>query len=76
MGRLETSGAGTFLLDSALKSQQWERAKGELRALVAICGSYSDGIPSHMKTEPDNWQVLEKRIDEFVKSVEDDGLTD
>mgnify|MGYP001615718478 CR=1 FL=1 len=35
-----------FELDHMLKAQQWERAKGELRAFAAMCGSYdaSEGM--------------------------------
>lgn len=65
---------GTFLIDAALKGQAWERAKGELRALVQIQGSYSTGIPSHMKTEPDQWELLKAKVNEFIEAVENDGL--
>lgn len=65
---------GTFLIDSAMKAQQWELAKGNLRALVAIQGSYSTGIPTHMQKEKPVWEVLESAVNAFIKKVEDNGL--
>jgi hypothetical protein len=32
--------------------QQWERAKGELRALVALQGSYTSPFPDHVDKDP------------------------
>ncbi len=63
---------GTFLIDSAMKSMVWERAKGELRALVEIQGSYSSA-----EREPkgeSKWERLEAAVNAFVTQVEDDGL--
>lgn len=53
---------------SMLKAAQWERAKGELRAFVAIQGSYPSGENS------ERWRQLEARVDSFIASVEDDAL--
>jgi hypothetical protein len=69
----QTDGEGTFLLDAAMKAQQWERAKGELRALIAIQGSYSLGRGPG-DDRPAKWQRLQVRVDEFIQSVEDDAL--
>lgn len=63
-----------FMFDSALKSAQWERAKGELRALVALQASYTDLVPQHMRTKPDRWIQLSDRVEDFIKAVEDDAL--
>jgi hypothetical protein len=65
---------GTFLIDSALKGMTWERAKGELRALVALQGSY--GSRAVGDTSEQTWEKLEKRVDAFIKYVEDNGLVD
>lgn len=62
---------GTFLIDSAMKAQQWETAKGALRALVSIQGSYSYGDVMPMERQ---WQKLEKLVDAFIRNVEDNGL--
>jgi hypothetical protein len=63
-----------FILEAALKSQQWERAKGELRALVAIQGSYTSPLPKHMQKERPRWELLNERIEAFIQSVEGDAL--
>ena len=61
-----------FEIDAMLKAAQWERAKGELRALVSMQGSYSSGgDDTH---EYKRWQDLEKRVEAFVADVEDNGL--
>lgn len=61
-----------FMLDTALKAAQWERAKGELRALAAMQGSYQS------RRSPDGeeprWLTIERRIEEFIKEFEDEGL--
>ena len=63
---------GVFRPDFMMKAQQWERAKGELRALVAMQGSFtSGGGDTHETTR---WRELGKRVESFIKSVEDDGL--
>lgn len=63
-----------FILEAALKSQQWEKAKGELRALVAIQGSYTSPLPAHMQKDTPRWELLSIRVEAFIKSVEDDAL--
>jgi hypothetical protein len=47
----------------------WEEAKGKLRAMVAAGGS----IPSNAERSAD-WHELEKRVERFIKQVEDDEL--
>lgn len=67
----------TFDIEAALKAQQWERAKGELRALVALQGAHKTsglGPPNTVADETRRWQNLEKAVEEFVKIVEDNGL--
>jgi len=58
-----------FLLEDALLSQQWEKAKGELRALVALRGAYTCGTE-----EPYPFQLTEKAVDKFIKEIEHNGL--
>jgi len=69
----QTDGEGTFLIDAAMKAMQWERAKGELRALVALQGSYSLGRGPGDET-PAKWQRLEQAIDAFIQQIEDHSL--
>lgn len=66
----------TFLIDSALKAMIWERAKGELRALTNVQGSYSTGTaPGAPEAhETTRWKDLEKCVEEFIKIVENNGL--
>lgn len=63
-----------FIIEHAMKSQQWERAKGELRALVALQGSYTDPIPDQMKKETPRYKRLGDRVEDFIKSIEDEAL--
>ena len=58
-----------FELDEMLKAQQWERAKGEMRAFAAICGSYNSDAGMG-----DRWEEIEARIEDFIKAFEGDGL--
>lgn len=62
----------------------WELAKGQLRALAALQGSYSPeydpsrarpGVRSaDSQLRHDRWTDLKLRVEEFIKGVEDDGL--
>lgn len=63
-----------FILESALKAQQWERAKGELRALVALQGSYTSPLPKHMQKETPRSELLSMRVEAFIAGVEADAL--
>ena len=69
----QTDGEGTFLIDAAMKAMQWERAKGELRALVALQGSYSLGRAPGDR-EPAKWQRLEQAVNAFIEQIEDHAL--
>lgn len=53
---------------SAMKAAAWERAKGELRALVAMQGS----VPS--TDTASRWDEAGARIEKFITRFEDDGL--
>lgn len=55
-------------LPEMLLGQQWERTKGELRALVKMQGSFQPG------ENTERWQMLSQRVDYFIQSVEFDGL--
>lgn len=72
------STAKNFDLAAAMKGQQWERAKGELRALVALQGSYHSGgppsaPPSHEMTR---LKALGAKVEAFIKKIEGEGLAD
>lgn len=72
------STAQNFDLAAALKGQQWERVKGELRALVALQGSYHSGgppsaPPSH---ELARLRTLKAKVEAFVKDIESEGLAE
>lgn len=52
-----------------MKTMLWEEAKGKLRALVLISGAH----PS-TRTRAPEWTKVEKRVEDFIKKFEDDGL--
>jgi hypothetical protein len=58
-----------FMLDVAMKAQQWERAKGELRAMVALAGSYAARTGLDQK-----WIDLGNRVEAFIGEIEDNAL--
>ena len=64
-----------FMLPDALKAQQWERTKGELRALVALQGSYSSADRSAVDREQtQRWETLDKAVKDFISIIESNAL--
>lgn len=59
-----------LLLHSAIKAQQWEIAKGHLRALAAIDGSVSTGEAER----PYRFEVVGAAIEKFITEFEDNGF--
>lgn len=51
------------------KAILWEEAKGKLRALIAATGA----IPSNLERGGGYYLELQKKIDAFIKSFEDNG---
>lgn len=60
----------TFNIEAAMKYTLWEEAKGKLRALVCVQGSYE----SANLGEDDKFELLGEQVELFIKSVEDEGL--
>lgn len=61
---------GAFYIDDAMKAVEWERAKGHLRALVALQGSYGGrGI-----SDSSAFKRLGDKVAAFIKDVENNGL--
>ncbi len=59
-----------FLPHSVAKAQQWEIAKGHLRALAVIDGAVSTG-----ETErPYRFEIVSAAIEKFIKEFEGAGL--
>jgi hypothetical protein len=59
-----------FLPHSVAKAQQWEIAKGHLRAMAAIDGACSTG-----ETErPYRFERVGGAVEKFIKEFEDAGL--
>jgi len=54
---------------STMRALSWERAKGALRELVAVKGSVHSG-----DDKSSSWEELERRIEKFIKTIEDEGL--
>ena len=61
----------TFDVASAMKTAQWERAKGELLALVAMQGAYrSGGVET---VEYKRFMAFAGAVGAFVDDVEGEG---
>ena len=58
-----------FMMDAALKSMLWEEAKGKLRALVAVQGSYQSDTGN-----TNNFVELDVQVEKFINHVEGWGL--
>ena len=56
-----------------MKAVQWERCKGELRAMVALQGSH-DSV--YDEPRPLEWERLRDRVEDFIKDVEDHSLAE
>ncbi|AKF13280.1 hypothetical protein PHIN3_13 [Sinorhizobium phage phiN3] len=54
-----------FMMDAAMKSMLWEEAKGKLRALVAVQGSYQSGTGDDYR-----FVELDVQVEKFIKHVE------
>jgi hypothetical protein len=61
-------------LISILCVQQWEKCKGELKALIALQGSRLVKYEGNKAIINREWQQLLKRVNEFVKEVEEKEL--
>lgn len=59
--------AARWEIIQVLKLQQWEKCKGELRAMVMLEGS-------HTSTEPGQWKEMHDFVEEFIKNFEDEGF--
>lgn len=67
-----------FDIAAAMKSQQWERCKGELMALLALQGSYHSATRHN---EPESYQVkrmkgAKREIQKFIKIMQDEGFSE
>ena len=59
----------TDLLVSVLRGMSWERAKGELNAILATY------YPNYDLDNPhDEYETFKKMVEEFIQKVEDEGL--
>lgn len=59
-----------FLPHSAAKAQQWEIAKGHLRAMAAIDGACSTGETDR----PYRFERVQMAIEKFINEFEDAGF--
>jgi hypothetical protein len=59
----------TLCLHSALKTQQWEIAKGHLRAVVAL-----DGAVTSKQPPPYHFERVSKAVEDFIKDFESQGF--
>jgi hypothetical protein len=65
-----------FDLAAAMKGQQWERAKGELRALVALQGCYHSATLASQPPSPEQQRLTDAglAVEAFIKEFEDEGF--
>jgi hypothetical protein len=57
-------------LRAPMKLAMWEEAKGKLRALVALQGSYFGGDTHQTK----KWEDAEAAVNQFIEDFEGNGL--
>lgn len=62
------------MLISILCVQQWEKCKGELRALIALQGSKLSEYKGNKVITNRKWEQLEKLVEHLVKEIEDNDL--
>lgn len=58
----------------ALRNQAWERAKGELRAMLHTFYSVNGGQSDNAR--PGQFLELDKAIEDFTELVEENGLAE
>lgn len=60
----------------ALGAAAWEDAKGKLRAVVAILGSYPAGTGPCIARdgEESKYEAMHRRVEGFIKEIEDEEL--
>jgi hypothetical protein len=65
-----------FDIAAAMKGQQWERCKGELRALVTLQGSYhSAGLAGGVKSfEERRLEFINDAVETFIGKIESESL--
>jgi hypothetical protein len=61
-------------LISILCSQQWEKCKGELRALVSLQGSRSTQYEGNETLNSSKWRHLNTHVNSLIAAVEDNDL--
>jgi len=62
-----------YMIETALKAQNWELAKGRLRAQVALAGAA--GVSEYRGGPVDlRWKQLDAVVENFIGVVEDEGL--
>lgn len=61
------------LIISGMRATQWHKAVGELRTMVHTVGGTTPARAVG-DTSPQQWELLEKLIERFIRDVESDGL--
>lgn len=56
---------------SMMKAQQWEIAKGALRAMAAMQGAYHS---ADSNAQTDKWKECSRSVEKFISDFEDEGL--
>lgn len=55
---------------AAIKAMLWEEAKGKLRALASVQGSY----PANIFERGEQYEKSNSKIEEFIQEFEEEGL--
>ncbi len=59
---------------AALKAIAWEKAKAELRCLVHVADdAWGYKCPPDQRPEYQEWEDIDKRVEAFIKDMEDNG---
>lgn len=60
-------------LEAAMRMAQWERAKGELRAMVAMAGAYHSSKPDDPESQYQRFLAFRQAAEEFISEVNGEG---
>lgn len=63
-----------FVVSDALKAAQWERCKGELRALAVMQGCYISATNTLDDFTGRRFAALSDAVEKFIKMIEEEGL--
>lgn len=63
----------TYDIGAALRMAQWERAKGELNALLQMQGAYHSPQPDHPESKYQRFLLFKDALSAFCAELEGEG---